>query len=50
MSQENVEIVKRGFEVDARSHQVYSLLDGKLIRMDEYLMRDEALNAAGVRE
>ena len=39
-----------GVEVDARSHQVYSLRDGKLIRMDEYLVRDEALKAAGLRE
>lgn len=38
-----------GIEVDARSHQVYSLRDGKLIRMDEYLVREEALAAAGLR-
>ena len=37
-----------GVEVDARSHQVHLLRDGKLIRMDEYLVRDEALRAAGL--
>jgi ketosteroid isomerase-like protein len=39
-----------GVEVDARSHQVHTLRDGKLIRLDEYLDRDEALEAAGLRE
>lgn len=39
-----------GIEVDARSHQVHTLRDGKLVRMDEYLVRDEALRAAGVEE
>ncbi len=39
-----------GIEVDARSHQVHTLRDGKLIRMDEYLVRDEALKAAGLAE
>lgn len=32
------------------SHQVHTLRDGKLVRMDEYLERDEALEAAGLRE
>ena len=39
-----------GIEVDARSHQVYTLRDGKLVRMDEFLDRDEALDAAGLSE
>jgi len=39
-----------GIEVDARSHQVYSLRDGKLICMDEYLNRADALEAAGLSE
>jgi len=39
-----------GIEVDARSHQVYTLRDGKLVRMDEFLVRDEALGAAGLSE
>ena len=39
-----------GIEVDARSHQVYTLRDGKLVRMDEFLVRDEALDAAGLSE
>jgi ketosteroid isomerase-like protein len=57
MSQENVEIVRRGFkayvrggvEVDARSYQVHTLREGKLVRMDEYMDRDEALEAAGLQ-
>ena len=39
-----------GIEVDARSHQVHSLRHGKLVRMDEYLDRTEALEAAGLPE
>ena len=39
-----------GVEIDARSHQVHTLRDGKLVRMDEYLDRDEALEAAGLPE
>ena len=37
-----------GAEVDARSYQVYSLREGQLVRMDEYMTRDEALEAAGL--
>jgi ketosteroid isomerase-like protein len=39
-----------GIDIDARSHQVYRLRDGKLIRMDEYLERSDALEAAGLKE
>jgi ketosteroid isomerase-like protein len=39
-----------GVEIDARSHQVHTLRDGKLVRMDEYLDHAEALEAAGLRE
>jgi uncharacterized protein len=39
-----------GIEVDARSYQVHSLEGGKLVRMEEYLDRDEALRAAGLSE
>jgi ketosteroid isomerase-like protein len=39
-----------GVEVDARSYQVHVLRDGKLIRMDEYLKRETALEAAGLSE
>ena len=39
-----------GIAVDARSYQVHTLRDGKLIRMDEYPERDEALKAAGLSE
>ena len=42
--------VASGAEVDARSHQVHSVRDGKLIRMDEYLVREEALRAAGLAD
>ena len=42
--------VASGVEVDARSHQVHTLRDGRLIRMDEYLERDKALEAAGLTE
>ena len=37
-----------GIEVDARSHQVHTVRDGRLVRMDEYLVREEALEAAGL--
>ena len=39
-----------GIEVDARYYQVYMLCDGKIMRMDEYATRAEALEAAGLRE
>jgi ketosteroid isomerase-like protein len=39
-----------GIEVDARSHEVYALRDGKVVRMDEYTDRAEALEAAGISE
>ena len=35
-----------GVEIDARSHHVYLLRDGKIVRMDEYTDRDDALRAA----
>jgi uncharacterized protein len=37
-----------GAEVDARSYQVHTLESGRLVRMDEYLDRGEALAAAGL--
>ena len=39
-----------GAEVDARSHHVYTLRDGKTIRMDEFMDRADALKAAGLPE
>jgi uncharacterized protein len=39
-----------GTEVDARFHQVHTLRDGKMVRMDEYTDREDALKAAGLSE
>jgi ketosteroid isomerase-like protein len=39
-----------GIKVDARYHEVYALRDGKIIRVDEYTERAEALEAAGLSE
>jgi ketosteroid isomerase-like protein len=37
-----------GVEVDAYFHEVYTLRDGKIIRVDEFSERREALEAAGL--
>ena len=39
-----------GVEVDTRFYEVYTLRDGKIVRMDEFTGRAEALEAAGLRE
>jgi ketosteroid isomerase-like protein len=39
-----------GVEVDARYSEVYTLRDGKIIRVDEYTERADALEAAGLSE
>jgi ketosteroid isomerase-like protein len=39
-----------GIEIDARFHRVYTLRDGKIVRMDEFAQRAEALEAAGLSE
>jgi ketosteroid isomerase-like protein len=39
-----------GIEVDARFHRVYTLRDGKVVRMDEFAQRSEALESAGLSE
>ena len=39
-----------GVEVDTRLYEVYTVRDGKVLRIDEYATRDEALEAAGLRE
>ena len=37
-----------GVEVDTRFYEVYTLRDGKVSRVDEYIERDDALEAAGL--
>ena len=39
-----------GIEVDAWFHRVYTLRDGKVVRMNEFTQRSEALVAAGLSE
>jgi ketosteroid isomerase-like protein len=39
-----------GIKVDARYYEVYTLRDGKIIRVDEYTERADALEAAGLSE
>jgi ketosteroid isomerase-like protein len=39
-----------GIEVDARFYEVYTLRKGKVLRVDEYTEREQALEAAGLRE
>lgn len=39
-----------GIEVDARLYDVYTLRDGKIIRMDQFTQRSEALQAAGLQD
>ena len=39
-----------GVEVDTRFYEVYMLRDGKVVRVDEFSDRAEALEAAGLRE
>jgi ketosteroid isomerase-like protein len=36
-----------GIEIDARFYDVYTLRDGKIVRMDQFTERSEALAAAG---
>jgi ketosteroid isomerase-like protein len=40
----------RGVEVDTRLYSVYTLRDGKVLRIDEYADRAEALEAVGLAE
>ena len=37
-----------GVEIDARFYDVYTLRDGKIVRMDQYTERSQALEAAGL--
>jgi ketosteroid isomerase-like protein len=39
-----------GIEVDTRFYELYSVSDGKVVRVDEFSERDKALEAAGLRE
>jgi uncharacterized protein len=39
-----------GVEIDARFYDVYTLRDGKIVRMDQFSDRSEALAAAGLSE
>jgi uncharacterized protein len=39
-----------GIEVEARSYSVYTLLDGKIVAMEEFVDRADALKAAGLTE
>jgi ketosteroid isomerase-like protein len=36
-----------GVEIDARFYDVYTLRDGRIVRMDQFTERSEALEAAG---
>ena len=59
MSQENIEIIRRGWEpfiatreirVDMRFAQMWTLRDGRGIRMQMYASVEEALEAAGLSD
>ena len=39
-----------GIEIDTRLYEVYTLRDGKVLRIDEYEHRADALEAAGLEE
>ena len=39
-----------GVEVDARFYDLFTLRDGKIVRMDQFTERSEALGAAGLPE
>jgi ketosteroid isomerase-like protein len=39
-----------GVEVETRLYEVFMVRDGKVLRIDEYATREEALEAAGLRE
>ena len=41
---------RSGIEVEARFYEVYTLREGKVLRVDEYTEREEALEAAGLRD
>jgi ketosteroid isomerase-like protein len=39
-----------GIEVETRLYEVYTMRDGTILRVDEFHEREEALEAAGLRE
>jgi ketosteroid isomerase-like protein len=39
-----------GVEIDARFYDVYTLRDGKIVRMDQFTERSEALEAVALSE
>jgi ketosteroid isomerase-like protein len=39
-----------GVEIDARFYDVYTLRDGKIVRMDQFTERSEALEAVGLAD
>jgi ketosteroid isomerase-like protein len=39
-----------GIEVDARLYDVYTLRDGKIVRMDQFTERSDAFEAAGLMD
>ena len=39
-----------GIDIDQRFYEVYTVRTGKIVRMDEYTSRAEALEAVGLRE
>jgi ketosteroid isomerase-like protein len=39
-----------GVEIDARLYDVFTLRDGKIVRMDQFAEQSEALEAVGLRE
>jgi ketosteroid isomerase-like protein len=39
-----------GVEIDARFYDVYTLRDGKIVRMDQFTERSEALEAVGLSD
>ena len=39
-----------GAAVDARFHQVFTIRGGKIVRMDEFMERSEALEAVGLSD
>jgi ketosteroid isomerase-like protein len=39
-----------GIEVDARLYDLFTLRDGKIVRMDQFAEQSEALEAVGLRE
>ena len=41
---------RSGVEIDARFYDVYTLRDGKIVRMDQFTDRSEAFAAAGQAE